>query len=1856
MKNKTIHGVSSELRKALIEYIEATYHIGDTALARQRRALLEAEGVVHQLPFIESTPRYQTGRVFSEIPGLNQAAVDVLECLAEPRADGTRALYNPPYTHQSAAIKTIEIDRRSAVIMTGTGSGKTESFLMPILARLAREAASSRGSFGTSGVRSMILYPMNALVNDQLTRLRALFGDDRVNERFTGWAGRPPRFARYTSRTPYAGVRDARKDQRILKPFRKFYIDALETAAQGGSQGAKAEALVHELKARGKWPSKKDLRAWYGNDNSPWQDADGRFLRAVTRVDDAELLTRHESQAAAPDLVVTNYSMLEYMLMRPVEATIFDQTRTWLANNPEESFLLILDEAHLYRGSAGAEVGLLLRRLRDRLGISIDRFQVICATASFSDQSKAPDFASKLSGLPSDVFDVIPGDYRYRLDPRTGSADEANLLEGIDLSAFYDEDPHRRSLAIAPFLASRGIVSSGSSEIDLYKALDQFGPLSELINFTMKRARPVDDLGSHLFPKSDRQTADRAVTALSALATNARMNEHDASLLPCRVHTFFRGLRGLWVCLDSQCSEVDDGNRGILGKLYSQPRELCDCGARVLELFTCRHCGTPFARAYCENPSDPRVLWREPGAALRLNSEDASELQPLDILFTPAAGPGLVDEIYFDIVTGLVGTKERTSRARTVYIAREDTALGHAATNSDEDDDADGSVDIEPGRFARCPSCRHGAQERSPVQDHETKGDQPFQVLVSKQIQLQPPSPRPATSFAPLRGRKVLVFSDSRQVAARLAPNIQTLSSRDSLRSLVAFGWRRLSAIDGLDLDLRDLCAAVLVAASRLGVRLRPELRPGDEFRSYEEVAQKISSGAYESDHELKMLCIELRSADAPPEAFVADLVIALRNRAFGLEPLAIASIVERRDKRGKILDLPHIPGVTENDQDKLELARAWIREWQHTGFWLNIMPERWKDALRTDKLRVGTRKVGGFQRLLGKLPSPASRRVFKDQWIPKLLELFATRITVDYRLSGPSLSLSFDGSWVRCSTCKSVHRPVRLLRVCLDCGSSDIFSMDPQTDELFGVRKGYYRRAVLEVLGDDPVAPMTLVAAEHTAQLNSSQFEDAFSKAEVNELLFQDVELPSGDEAMPRTAIDILSSTTTMEVGIDIGQLSGVALRNMPPGRANYQQRAGRAGRRGNAIATVVAFGGSDTHDEHFFSRPKEMIAGEVNDPTLSLENADIARRHVRAFLLQTYMQDRIASGAAIFSNELFSVLGNVVDFRTPGHIPGRMDLEAWLIDNEVRLRGRVESWLPAELTEEDKQAILGAFSFDLLREVDGATAYNALADADADGGSRTAQETGGGVGVLPAARPADADDGMPDGLLDALLFKGVLPRYAFPTDVTTFHVFDKARSTTFRPVFEYTPSQGAALALTQYAPGKQVWVGGKCYESGAIYTPYYRDRIREWREHKLYAECGVCGYIELNDVPEQGSSSGTSDCPACGTASALREKRWFRPLGFAHPINLPPLVSPEDIPEVSYATRAKLTMTLGNSIPWVDINERMQAVPMRTHLLVSNSGPRRRGYNYCVSCGRIEAVTTSEPVLTGPHRRPAPDSKEEMCLGRRVAQSVVLGTEFITDVSLFSIDLAPSLRLLPGDTVTHIAMRTLAEAMSRGASHLLEIEPGEIAAEYRPANSPRGRLGYEAELFLYDTLSGGAGYSRAAVSKGVALLQAARQVLSSCQEGCDSSCYRCLRNFRNRQDHSLLDRHVGLSFIDFLLTGKLSPFDGDRLRVTTRLLTEDLRRQKSLGLSVTAMEPCADMDGEQHEYPLQVTDEEGRSLVVAVVNPLKLSYPERLSDAGGAKRLLCVGEILVRSNLGEVTRLIRGTLLPDEEILIQD
>lgn len=1769
----TIAETVTSIQETLRDYIEATYHVGHPALIAQRRALLEEEGVLFRSPYIESTPRYQTGDRFADLD-LDELVQDLFRSLTTPADDLKAALYDPPYKHQAEALEWATRDGSSLAVTTGTGSGKTESFLLPMLAKLAREAARSPESFRAPAVRALVLYPMNALVNDQLGRLRLLLGDPRVTTQFQAWAGRPARFARYTSRTLYPGVRTRKKDTQRLKPIEDFYILLLDRAADPSSPGHEdAVRLIGELRDRGKWPAKPDLQAWYGAKNARWQDNSTKeFLRAVTLPEDPELLTRHEVLQAPPDVLITNYSMLEYMLMRPLERPVFDMTRSWLEENPDEKFLLIVDEAHLYRGAAGAEVALLLRRLRARLGINPDRLQIIATSASFDSPRYACEFAAQLSGKDISDFRSVEG----RLDKKTpsdvGAAADAEALAAVSLTSFYDaEDEATRTRAVRDFLEFRGVTPDpeASAAASLFAALKDYPPMGLLINVTMSQARPVSELGGLLFPGTDTALADQASSALVALGSSARRSPEESGLLPCRVHSFFRGLPGLWACLDPDCTEIirdTDQGPGPTGRMYAQPRTSCGCGARVFELFTCRHCGTAYARAYTDNLDDPGFLWQEPGGTFQAADGQVEELFALDLLLE-APAIGSVEPADLDLVTGRLNPTELGDRIRGVFIPRERS--GQAVQSVDENDEDQASAN---GEFKPCGVCGQIAGfGRSSVQDHQTKGDQPFQALITRQLEVQAPSPQPASEFAPLRGKKVLAFSDSRQVAARLAPNLQNYAMRDVIRPLILRGWTDLAAQQAISsqLSLEHLFLAVMVGAKRLSVRLRPELRPNESMQVFDDVSRAIDNKALEENLTALIGLIMLRPS--PPESLLRAMYATLTDKHYGLSALALASLKEQDTDRVSLLSaLPAISGIATSDEEKLALVRVWLAQWAtpECGIWFQSMAEGdwWR-------VKGGVKPHPGRFRAMKRWLPKGVVKAFETQWVPVLLNTFCENQGGTYRLLAGKTALETGGPWGYCARCRHTQRPFPGNPLCVKCCSPQVQVIDPGSDQVFQARKGYYRASAEHALEDPPQPPVSLIAAEHTAQLNAAQAGAMFSRAEEHELLFQDVDLrlPRPGEAS-RSAIDVLSCTTTMEVGIDIGSLSGVALRNMPPSRANYQQRAGRAGRRGNAVATVLAFGSADTHDDHYFRNPDAMIRGPVDDPQLTMDNDEIARRHLTAYLLQRYHQDCLPAIEPDDQPQLFEVLGTVTGFTKPDSALSRVGLEEWLKANEEALRAEIEAWLPIELPAQARDRLLAGIVTRTLQELDEAL------DLDSDG---NLPETAEGDSA-PDPDGADTEDPDEDGavppdsrrsqvnLLDRLLYKGVLPRYAFPTDVVSFHVFDQDRSTRFRAEFDYEPSQGLPVALTQYAPGKIVWIDNKEWTSGALYAPVQEERHNAWQNRLLYFECRVCRYarhVSFNEA-ERGE---LRDCPACGAQQKFgKAMPWLRPPGFAHPVSKDPGTSPDDAPARSYATRAQL-MAEGpaeDSPAWERITERLEESYHREPLLVTNTGPLGEGYRYCLKCGLIEPMKGGAGDVATAHRKPYPDEKEPICPGSIPATGLVLGTDFYSDVLLVRLKVAPPVTLNPQYLATQIALRSVAEAMTIASARLLDIEATELQAEYRPALTSLGPMGLEAEIYLYDTLAGGAGFTRRIRDHGIRIFKETLELLEHCPEDCDASCYRCLRSFRNRFEHRLLDRHVGASLLRYLLDGDMPTMDTARLARSAGRLRDDLT---SLGLDMT-------------------------------------------------------------------------------------
>ena len=1797
---QTIH----EIGLALRDYIEATYHVSDPRIVEQRSRLLDEPGVIAQQPYLESTPRYVTGPDFGSL-SLPQAADEILQLMSRPKKEGGLGLlHDPPYDHQAIAIRKAVLEDRSLVVTTGTGSGKTESFLLPILAKLAIEACDRPASFSRPAIRALVLYPMNALVNDQLGRLRLLFGNEDVAKQFKRWSGRPARFARYTSRTLYPGVRTSNKDTARLRPINSFYVDLLNRADGSDESAERARALIGSLQERGKWPAKPDLRKWFGRSRSHWQK-DGEFVRAITRPDDSELFTRHEVLEAPADVLVTNYSMLEYMLMRPLERPIFDATRKWLRHNPEQRLMLVIDEAHLYRGAAGAEVALLIRRLRARLGLEPSRLQVICTSASFSDQAAARAFAAALSGKDIADFDIIGGRLALNAHDALGSDDDVRHLSDIPLDDLYSADEDTRRRAVSDFLRWRDIDGNDNLEQLLHRGLHSYPPMGRLINLTMQEARPLAELAQDVFDTCDAK-AEQALTALIALGSMARPASEEPGLLPCRIHTFFRGLPGLWACLDPQCPEIEGS--GPIGKLYSQPQESCTCGARVLELYTCRHCGAAYARGYTDDLREPTFLWPEPGEQFRSATGEVFQLEPLDICLEEPM-PHMAERADLDLVTGRLDPDELGDRTRTVFLPR-DRETG--VVNSDEDE---AGTFVRPGgEFRPCGVCdQYAAFGRSTVQDHQTKGDQPFQAVVTRQLEVQHPGPQAATEFAPLRGRKVLTFADSRQVAARLAPNLQTYAMRDVLRPLMLLGFRELQQHQSLRrrVGLEDLHFAVMLGARICDIRLRPELRAGESMQLQRDLDALADAGELDDPDALEDQLMEARSA-TPPISLLRGIVKTVSDKWTGLHSLALASLAERDRDRARLLEALPTLAPFDSEEQRLALVRLWIGHWTAPGLWFPTMPSAWwMTEVRGHK--------GKFRRLTRWFEEKETRQNFEKHWLPILRNRLCEPHGDTFRIRASRLTLNTEPGWAYCRTCKTTQRPFPGEVRCVACLRKDVDEIDPDTDLVFRTRKGYYRQSTARALAPKPQPPTVIVAAEHTAQLGEAHGDAVFSKAEEHELLFQDIDIARATGQPDRSAVDVLSCTTTMEVGIDIGSLSGVALRNMPPSRASYQQRSGRAGRRGNAVATVIAFGSADSHDEHYFREPDEMIRGAVDDPLLSLDNSEIARRHVTAFLLQRYHSVRLPTIEPDSQPQLFEVLGKVDDFLTNSALLNLTDFAGWLAEEQSQLRSELDSWLPHELSNEDRTTILGDFAGHTVHELrraldqlmsDETNVSEPLPIADSDHAHEAVEDSTAELQAETGEEKSNPQRAT-ENLLDRLLYKGVLPRYAFPTDVVSFHVFDIDSSTRYRPVFQYAPSQGLPIALSQYAPGKEVWIDGKLWTSGALYSPMRSDRHTAWENRRLYFECSVCHYArtELLSDAERGEMR---DCPACGAEARFgKALNWIRPPGFAHPYTRPEGTSPDDQPARSYATRAKLIASFpADAAGWQLLTPRVRQFYKRSFLLVTNTGPNHEGYTYCVRCGLIEPTALPSGDIFSTHPKPFPDQEEPECPGGRNTRGLVLGTDFVSDVLLMSLRVDEPLTLRPEYLSTRIAMRTIAEAITISASRQLEIELGELQAEYRPALTDLGKHGLEAEIYLYDTLPGGAGFAREVGQQGLTILIRALELLENCPAGCDRSCYRCLRSFKNRFEHQSLDRFVGASLLRYLLHGEEPFLDQARTERSTNRLFEDLTRH---GLEAVEF---------QRRMPIQILGlgdviapiaaiKGDRTLIIGTHGPLTPDYP---------------------------------------------
>ena len=1731
-----VNQVAARIHLRLQRYIEAQYHIRHTDVIEERRLLLEEPAGISQRPHIEVTPSYAVAGAFGglRIPRL---VCGLLDELAGWRP--SVGVY-PPYRHQADALEQF-FGGRDLVVATGTGSGKTETFLYSILGMLALEGAERHGSFTMPGVRALLLYPMNALVSDQTARLRRLLGHEAVAQLFRERWGRQLHFGMYTSRTPYPGIRSAAKDGRHLDSLLGYYAN-LES-----SDKAEDQVLVRELRERGRWPA-KDIAGFYGRDLvGERQIKSGKKVgqtqkrynwdkRLVTQPNDRELLTRHEMQASAPDLLITNYSMLEYMLLRPIERPIFTLTRTWLEADERNQLLLVLDEAHMYRGVGGAEVGLLIRRLMSRLGIPRSRLRCIMTSASIgggdSVDEVADAFGVALTGRSGrGTFAPIQGTREERRGSRPGTSGEAAALGDVRSSVLAAwsialEDARTEINGVAGALGWPSPPAAGSEAIELQqyvtRCLNGFGPLEALIERCAGNAMKFDELAALLFPGAEPRDAERATDGLLALGCFARRSEpgrEGQPLLPTRVHLMFRGLPPLYACINSSCGarRRAPGTLSLLGRLFTAPRTHCECGARVYELLTHRDCGTAFLRVFSTEPRG-QFLWHQKGGVV---GELGRPLQEIHLLIEEphTSMRREVEPLLLDPLTGRV--LATTSTVDGLRLCYRTIAAPDAAGLS---------------TFPKCPVCTTSARTGGgdpKIMDLATKGEQPFANLIREQFVCQP-SVREIGANHPNAGRKTLLFSDGRQKAARLARDLPREVERDSFREALILAASELERAERpVVLDHRLYVSFVATCA-----RHHLHFFDGDDQRKLIEDCER-----FRIDYDGDLSVAEgMEWQPEPLIRYKRGLLRQIADPYYSLVSACAATVVPA----GQQLLL--VRKRTSNAFSEEVIAAA-------ADIWLAEMLRRWafdpslpQDArldehpyFRAVKADDDLRRFSNVLRTRATLDA-AQVTTLRDA----LLHVFTTqgesgedsgRLIVARSLQ---LVVALERTWLQCAACGNVQ-PKAIFGGCARCDGL-VLEERPPEHEYMRARKGFFRDPLREVLAGK--RPVHITAEEHTAQLSQRDAGVVYATTEEFELRFQDVRLPDPERpGSYKPPVDILSCTTTMEVGIDIGSLTAVGLRTVPPQRENYQQRAGRSGRRGTSMSTVLTFAQGGAHDAHYFANPAAIISGSPRAPRIKSDNRRLARRHVNSHLLQTFFHGQIdklspREQATLASTRpgIMSAFGEASTFFAENGPFSFSAFELWMTRTVLAARSAaiadIAGWLPDELagsgdTAAWKLTFVRGLARELLEQIRGLGGRARVAAADDD-----------------AVEPAEDDDDR-GSFLDMLFDKGLLPSYAFPTDLCSFVIQKLGNGG--RIQIKERPQLAKAQALSEYAPGRLLVVNKETFRVGGIFVaegPTTSSPARALFASPLrrYVGCSQCTYVRLEPGNAITHTPEGTACPVCATSLSARDL--LDPPGFS-PENGKAAREGDRDQDITFATSAQLPELLNREdFKWREGPGRyiQHAYGENVVLVVTNKGKAGAGFAVCEDCGAAW-VAGEEPDATS-HQRPfllpnfvrAREQTTWKC-GGGIRAGIFLGHEFQSDALLVRVPLARPMDFRPRLPWLHDALATFAEALALGASLHLDIDPGEVSAGYRviTIDGTNQEIG---EVYLFDTASGGAGYSADAGDDLNAVLRRTLELLEGCT--CERSCTRCLRHYGNRFLHYRLDRRLAADVLRYGRSGE--------------------------------------------------------------------------------------------------------------------
>jgi ATP-dependent helicase YprA (DUF1998 family) len=1723
-------------RQNLIRYLLTAYPLRDPHLRYGFKQLLETTGNIFQHPYLEGAQPY---RPASTIQALVKSGVlhSEMSWLFNP----TRQLYQ----HQEEAIRAIVEKQENIVVATGTGSGKTECFLIPMMDHLLKQPG--------DGVQALILYPMNALVNDQVKRLRQLLchqGEDHV----------PIRFGFYTSRT--------------------------ETEPEAAEEALKAELAACDRDELLQLFTEEQRRSL--NLSRP----EYLLKEAMQQVMRVQAISRKEIWKNPPQILVTNYSMLEHMLIRPEErGSIFECAQNFK--------LLVVDEAHSYNGSTGTEVAMLIKRLRAAVGIEAPgQLRGIATSASLGNRNdtsvieQVTTFAKDLFGEPFER--VIWGD-RVTVAERLGSP--YKLPEGLteeevyeyfsdlDLPALSDSIAHWKAQLsyLVPHAVLEEAEANAASDVHkfLWLALHQHPTVHRLIELLGREPQPWEQiaqsstlwgvpttLAGDVVPEEMPKLAI-ALSHLVQLGTLARANPEDLPLLPVRLHLLFRSIEGLYACVNTDCAEapidpahVDRAQQ--YGKIYLSSKAQCDCcNAPVIELASCRKCGQAYGLTFLGNGDDLQLLPRSLQAAETSASIHVLTAGTLDSVTNDE---GDDEEEAEQTATGIGGFVIQRSHRTNGWIGKRSQTLQPLAATATNQwalhwHRPPNATALQGGYLHKCPACGTGRSQTGAIGRFISFTDAPLEVMLDSLFELLP---EPGEDSKPATKRKLLTFSDGRQDAAFFASDFQRTHTETLYRQMV---WQAFQSVQELNLASVTQVEEQLVEQFLELSIPHPDRESDKHHRSY----------LADDDNEQK----SLNAIDCKKSAQSRARELLLREfglpsaRRFSIEALGLLTCYLDCHKPKFVEQVAQRFGMNQTEAeifligltDKIRLSGAVdlqgaSRYFPETGGVEGGQPARLDSKGRSQtylKLRrdgeqqaisfLWRKNVSGepgqrqnqivtyYHNFLGKLPDKEDLLWLFDEL---LKQGFLSKYGDGRQLNWQLLNLKqTEEDWYQCNTCQQIFHVPGLADVlghssfgidrCLaaQCqGTLKAFHPDQLPDH-------HYRHLIRSR------AVLPLRSQEHTAQLGTE-------------------ELASRESRFRQGKINLLSCSTTLEMGVDIGELQAVALRNFPPHVSNYQQRAGRAGRRTDGVAITLMYGQRRPHDRYYFEQPAKLINGKNQVPRLDPTNFEIQKRHVRAELLAEFLRTQHQVGAE--KVRLAGFLGLPSSYATISELPAEamlLKLMEWL--HGARSKACVQQWLNRLHSQQSVEFVLQQFREDLqefqleqIKDWNGlATLLQSLKQSirAADDANETKKQK---AFEYKRDRIRDELEKIQKRQLHEELAKvSILPIYGFPIDVVQLLTRDSNKQS-FKGQGKHRLQRDRRLALGEYAPGQEVVVDDRVHTSVGVMNP---DDLPS----RHYWVCQACNYFTsastAEEILDRLNASDEPRCPVCRAKPAVIEQK---PRLYKIPKSF--TTDWSDLPKVTPYTKPLRQPT--SQVFLAQEDDQSETIRFDLyHLIVSQGGQfflanqggrgfKNLGFAICDRCGfnldlSKKPLPANRPFGKLDHNHPI---KGSPCQGSY--KRIHLGHEFCSDLIKVRFTAATNPPPLFGRTV-HLDSggeihstgesdqgvvttngsgfwRSLTYALLAAAAQVIDVPRSELDGLFRPLEE--GDAG-ATEIVIYDNVPGGAGYSKQIVDRFPEVLQRAYQFVESCS--CSSSCYDCLRTYTNQIFHHELDRQVVAQFL---------------------------------------------------------------------------------------------------------------------------